>query len=132
MAETATPVDQAVAKANAFATGRLTVIAWPTDRKAEWKISYDRKGGPAEVSVDDVTGTATKPKPPQPETLARAMRRLHDGTGMGSVWRVIIFLGGIIPALLAVTGTIIWWRARTPRQKARDQQRLAQLNGARA
>jgi uncharacterized iron-regulated membrane protein len=132
LAETATPIDRAVAKASAFATGPLTVVAWPTDKKAEWKISYDRKGGPAEVSVDDATGTAKKPKPPQPEALARTMRRLHDGTGMGSVWRTIIFLGGIIPALLAVTGTIIWWRARAPRQQARDQQRLARLNGARA
>ena len=57
------------------------------------------------------------------------MRRWHDGTGMGIAWQVIIFLGGIIPALLSVTGIIIWWRARTPRQKARDYQRLAALEG---
>ena len=33
-------------------------------------------------------------------------------------------LGGIIPALLSITGIIIWWRARKPRQKAKDYQRL--------
>ena len=33
--------------------------------------------------------------------------------------------GLVIPALLSVTGIIIWWRARKPRQKARDYQRLA-------
>ena len=52
------------------------------------------------------------------------MRRWHDGTGMGATWQVLIFLGGIIPALLSITGIIIWWRARKPRQKAKDYQRL--------
>ena len=130
LAETRTGVDAAVASANAFATGALTAIAWPTDQKAEWKISFQREVGLAEVTVADATATAEPPKPPQPETLARLMRRLHDGTGMGPVWQTIIFLGGIIPALLSVTGIIIWLRSRRPKQKARDRQRLARLNGA--
>lgn len=125
-----TALDAAVASANAFSTGPLTTIAWPTDKKAEWKISYERPGGPAEVTVADDSGIAKGPKPPQPETLARTMRRWHDGTDMGPVWQTIIFLGGIIPALLSITGIIIWWRARSPRQRARDQQRLAPINGA--
>ena len=91
---------------------------WPTDQKAEWKIAFDRKGGPAEVVVADAGGKVCRPPPPKPETLARTMRRWHDGTGMGAAWQIIIFLGGIIPALLSVTGIIIWWRARKPRARA--------------
>jgi hypothetical protein len=45
------------------------------------------------------------------------MRRLHDGTGMGPVWQTIIFIGGILPALLAVTGTTMWLRIRRRRNK---------------
>lgn len=116
--------DRAVAAARPHATGEITSIGWPTDQKAEWKVSFKRDGSPAEVVVADATGEAKPPKPPQPETLARTMRRWHDGTGMGPVWQVLIFLGGIIPALLSVTGIIIWWRARKPRQKAKDYQRL--------
>ena len=72
------------------------------------------------------TAIAQGPPPaPKPETLARTMRRWHDGTGMGLGWQIIIFLGGIIPAALSITGIIIWWRSRKPRQKARDYQRLA-------
>ena len=44
--------------------------------------------------------------------LARTMRRWHDGTDMGPVWQTLIFLGGIIPALLAVTGIVMWLRSR--------------------
>ena len=87
-------------------------------------MSFAQKGGTSEVIVSDTTATAKPPSPPQPETLARKMRRWHDGTGMGPVWQIVIFLGGIIPALLSITGLIIWWRSRKPRQRARDYQRL--------
>jgi hypothetical protein len=40
------------------------------------------------------------------------MRRLHDGTGMGLAWQIVIFIGGIIPAILAVTGIVMWLRSR--------------------
>ena len=73
-------------------------------------------GPPAEVKVADADATALPPEPPRPETLARTMRRWHDGTDMGTVWQIVIFLGGIIPALLSVTGIIIWWRARKRRR----------------
>ena len=127
-----TTIDRAIELANAHATGPLASVGWPTDQKPEWKIGYQRQGSPAEVTVADGKESVEPPKPPQPETLARTMRRWHDGTGMGPVWQTIIFLGGIIPALLSITGIIIWWRARSPRQKAKDQKRLARLNGARA
>lgn len=131
LAETETTVDRAVELAKAHATGPLATVSWPTDQKPEWKIAYQRPGGPAEVTVVDGKESVTPPKSPQPETLARTMRRWHDGTGMGPVWQTIIFLGGIVPALLSITGIVIWWRARSPRQRAKDQQRLARLNGAR-
>ena len=120
LAETSTTVDQALQAPAPHATGPVSAIAWPTDRKAEWKISYERPVAPAEVTVDDATRVAEPPRPPQQETLARTMRRWHDGTGMGPVWQTIIFLGGIVPAILSVTGIIIWWRARQPRTRSRD------------
>ena len=104
--------DAALAAAQPHATGALRSIAWPTDQAPEWKVSFAREGGAAEVKVDDASGEVTPAKAPQPETLARTMRRWHDGTGMGAVWQVIIFVGGIIPALLAVTGIIMWLRTR--------------------
>src|SRR3546814_17275893 len=58
----------------------------------------------------------------QGETTARLMRRIHDGTGMGLLWQVIIFLGGILPAILAVTGIIMWWRARQWRSSVQQRQ----------
>ena len=118
--------DAALAAAQPHATGRLVSTTWPTDQAPEWKVSFAREGGPAEVNVADAGGEVTPPKPPQPETLARTMRRWHDGTGMGLVWQVIIFVGGIIPALLAVTGIIMWLRTRGWRGEIAKRKRQRQ------
>ncbi|MDQ3143347.1 MAG: PepSY domain-containing protein [Pseudomonadota bacterium] len=120
---TVTSVDRAAVAAAPHATGPLTAIAWPTDQKPEWKVSFEREGSPAEVAVSDRDGTATPPAPPKPETLARTMRRWHDGTGLGLGWQIVIFFGGIIPAALSVTGVIIWWRSRKPRARAEAYRR---------
>jgi uncharacterized iron-regulated membrane protein len=116
-AQTQLSADAALAAARPLAQGRLVTVTWPTDKEGKWKLAFAREGGNAEVQVDDRSGAATPPKPPQPETTARLMRRIHDGTGMGKVWQAIIFLGGIIPAALAVTGVLMWLTARRRRRE---------------
>ncbi len=111
-----TSSDAALAAARPLASGPLLSIGWPTDRSPQWTVQFETDGPPAEVKVSDADATALPPEPPRPETLARTMRRWHDGTEMGVVWQVVIFLGGIVPALLSVTGIIIWWRARKRRR----------------
>ena len=108
-------VDAVLGSAGRLARGELTAIAWPTAPEARWKVTFAGEGGPREVTVDDRSGQATPPPPPKPETTARLMRRIHDGTGTGTVWQVIIFVGGLVPALLAVTGIIMWVTARRRR-----------------
>lgn len=105
-------VDAALAAARPHSRGPLLSISWPTDKAPQWTVAFAREGGPAEVKVADADRAVTPPTAPKPETIARTMRRLHDGTGMGPVWQTIIFLAGIIPALLAVTGIIMWLRTR--------------------
>jgi uncharacterized iron-regulated membrane protein len=101
--------DAALAAVRASAGGdRLTGITWPTDRAPEWKVAFERSG---EIAVDDATGVATAPRRAGGQQRP-LMRRWHDGTGMGPVWQTIIFLGGIIPAILSITGLVMWWRSR--------------------
>ena len=119
--------DAALAAAGRHATGRLVSLAWPTDQSRTWKVAFARAGGPAEVEVAYLTGDVKPPRPPQSETRARLMRRLHDGTGMGPVWQALIFLGGLIPAGLAVTGIVMWIRSRGWRAKLRRKRRARLL-----
>ena len=125
LVETQSSVDAAVAAATPYAQGKLLSVGWPTEREAEWTIQFETGAAPAEVKVADVGAVASAPEAERPETLARTMRRWHDGTDMGIVWQVLIFLGGIIPALLSVTGLIIWWRARRARRRAQALKPIA-------
>ena len=111
-------VDQAAAAAQALASGRIANIVWPTDKKPEWTVTLKGKGAPAEIKVQDLDASA-KASPAKPEMLARTMRRIHDGTRMPVVWQIIIFVGGILPAVLAVTGILMWLRMRRRRKMHR-------------
>jgi uncharacterized iron-regulated membrane protein len=98
--------------------GQPVAITWPTGKSPAWKVTLEQ----GEAEVADASGAVTT-RAPRPETLARTMRRWHDGTGMGVVWQVAIFLGGMIPAALAVTGVTMWigtrrWRKRPARRLA--------------
>jgi uncharacterized iron-regulated membrane protein len=110
--------DEALASARLLVPGELDSITWPTEKKADWTVAVKGDGKPVGVTVRDSDATASV-KPAEPETLARTMRRIHDGTGMVLVWRIIIFVGGILPAALAVTGILMWLRMRRRREKHR-------------
>jgi uncharacterized iron-regulated membrane protein len=117
--ETRLSADSALAAARAAATGGLVSLTWPGEADPKWKIAFARPGGTAEATLDDRTAALSPPAAPKPETTARLMRRIHDGTGMGALWQTIIFIGGLIPALLAVTGILMWLHLRRGRASAR-------------
>ena len=50
--------------------------------------------------------------------IARTMRKWHDGTDMGIIWQAVIFIGGLIPAILGITGITMWLRSRRWRGRA--------------
>ena len=116
----ATPVqeiDAVVERVVAQIDGRPYVITWPTDQRSEWTVSLQQDAGAVvDVSVNDATGHVRR-QTPGGGGLARTMRELHDGSGYGVVWQTIIFAAGLLPAALAVTGFIMWWRMRCLRQR---------------
>lgn len=96
----------------------LSQITWPTVKKAEWTVVWRQGDRTVEAVVDDATGEArVKPREVDPATgVARLMRRIHDGVGLGIVWQTIIFLGGMAPVVLGITGVIMWLRLRGGRK----------------
>ncbi len=120
-----TGLDAVIAGAKAALPGEVASVAWPTDLKPEWTVTIGSAAG-RQVKVDDATGAA-KAGPPPKEDTARLMRRIHDGTRMGFIWQLIIFFGGLLPTILAITGVIMWWRARgwKAQLKAKQQARSA-------
>lgn len=39
-------------------------------------------------------------------------RPLHQGSGLGAIWKALVFLSGLVPALFVVTGVIMWVKKR--------------------
>ena len=124
LAAPAQPIETVIARATALNRGEVRSIAWPTSLSPDWTVTF---AGPARatVKVADDTGAAIAAPGRERGGVARLMRRIHDGTGMGIVWQTIIFLGGILPAVLAVTGVIMWWRNRGWRAAVTARQRRA-------
>jgi uncharacterized iron-regulated membrane protein len=121
LAETRLTPDQAVAAALPLAKGAPAMITWPTGRQPAWRIAFGggTGGKRTTVAVDDRTGAAEKARPEERRPGANGLaRRIHDGDGMAFIWQLIIFLGGIAPAILGVTGIIMWLRMRRIRARA--------------
>jgi uncharacterized iron-regulated membrane protein len=119
---TATTFAQAVAAAQAAHPGaRVASVAIPTvGDEPTWRVQLNAPGRkePVTVQVVDSTGQVKAggrrqgAGPGGPDPLSRWMRRVHDGADMGIIWQVIIFVGGIAPAVLGITGVIMWLRRR--------------------
>ncbi len=133
IANPAVPLDRALALTGAAAPGRVARISWPTDVAPQWIVAIgpDARDRQTEVKVDAATGATTaKPPSTDPETLARLMRRIHDGSDMGLMWQTIVFLGGLLPAILGITGIIMWWRARGWRDERDRRQQTGKARPA--
>lgn len=119
--QTQTSLEQAVASAQASKPGAQVVsVSVPTrGREPVWRVQLKTPGAkqPATVQVVDATGQVKTARGPGggeggPDPLSRWMRKIHDGADTGIVWQTIIFLGGVAPAVLGITGVIMWLRRR--------------------
>ncbi len=125
--------DAALAAATAEADGAPVSIGWPTDAMPTWRIGFAREGArPAEVTVDDETGEVDRARNRRGANAgtARLMRQLHDGSNMGLAWQIVIFLGGVAPAVLGITGIIMWLRTRAWRGEVARRQKAQRARSA--
>ncbi|MDB5688548.1 MAG: PepSY protein [Sphingomonas bacterium] len=106
------------------ARGKVTEIGMPSAEPAKWSGTVaDESGRALRLQIDDATAeVSTAVQPPRGPVMG-LMRKLHDGVGTGIVWQTIIFLGGIAPAALGITGVTMWLRSRRWRGQAEARAR---------
>ena len=75
-------------------------------------LAHDAVG--AQVYVDPWRGEVVGQRDPSASVLAW-QRPVHQGVGLGPVWRVLVFLSGFVPSLFIVTGVIMWAKKRKRR-----------------
>lgn len=120
--------DAVLAAARQASDGAVESLAWPTAGKApKWTIATQTRN----LTLNDKSGEiATAPQRQHGGPgLSGVMRRVHDGEGLGIIWQTIIVIGGILPAILALTGVIMWWRARSWRKAQADRMKTVRATG---
>jgi uncharacterized iron-regulated membrane protein len=70
---------------------------------------------PVTMMVDDRSGIANVVQPLPGDRIAQWIRWIHEGSHSGLLWQFIVFLCGIFPAVLGVTGVVVWLRRRASR-----------------
>ena len=116
------PIDMAVAAAMARQPGAtLASITLPTEsRRPAWRIQFAGEGrvSPTTVQVADADGSIRKGRgggQAAPDPLSQRMRRIHDAQETPFIWQLLVFLTGVAPLLLGVSGTVMWLRRRSRR-----------------
>jgi len=118
------PVDDAVKIAQMlYPEARLLGIGLPSGPRGVYRIGFNlpgsalnSPGGSMVAFLDPANGNLIRRIDPAGSTAGdkyvAMMRPLHSAEGLGGFWKVLYFLGGLLPAFLAVTGTMMWLRGR--------------------
>src|SRR5262249_34016560 len=79
----------------------------------QWRIQLRRAGGGVTVLVDDRSRAVSRaPEPLAGDRAAQMIRWIHEGEAGGLLWRLAVFLCGLMPTVLGVTGIVVWLRGR--------------------
>jgi uncharacterized iron-regulated membrane protein len=89
----------------------LRSVTIPARRDQPISVNYLANGAVnATVYVDPYRGTVLGKRDPSSSFMAW-MRPVHQGS-LGVVWKFLVFLSGLVPALFVVTGVVMWWKKR--------------------
>jgi uncharacterized iron-regulated membrane protein len=120
-------LDRALALAQQAAPGtRLRMMAVPAAANEPVRLMLLRPGaegaaGTVTVVADPATGRVLSVQDPATGSAAdrawRWMHDLHEGAGLGPVWRILTVGGGLGLAILTVTGPFMWWLKRRQRKR---------------
>lgn len=113
-------IDQVLSSALALVPGgKPLTLFLPTEISGRWIVNLTTSDGERTVTVADASGeTRVAPvhEPGPAERVEHVMQDLHFGN-YGPVWQIVVFLSGILLAMLAITGPLLWLQGRARRVK---------------
>ncbi len=115
-------VDAAIALASADLPGaRASFVFLPARpdrpfRVAVLRSDQDRRAPAITVIVDQWSRRVIETFDPRQFTIGERVlawqHAVHAGQALGWVWKILVFLSGLLPLLFALTGTTMWWLKR--------------------
>ena len=120
-------IDRAVAIARELYPHAAVVgIGLPAGPRGAYRVALreagDDSAGPVtQVFIDPLSEAILRKIDRSTQTRGDAFlalqRPLHEGTPLGALGRALFFVVGLLPALLVVTGTMMWLRKRKTRRR---------------
>jgi len=113
--------DEAIAYAQEAVPGTLArSVMIPMRETQAISVALARKGSDPTiltlVYVNPYSGHVAAVRDPVtlsgPDTFMAWQRPLHDGEGLGPIWRFLVFLSGFLPLLFVITGAAMWIKKR--------------------
>jgi uncharacterized iron-regulated membrane protein len=103
--------------ATARPNSAVTAIFFPSPQAGAWRVQLREEGKsePTTILINDRSGTVSTVEPLAGDRIAFWIRWLHEGSHAGAIWRLIVFVTGLMPAVLGVTGILVWLRQRRQR-----------------
>ncbi len=91
----------------------LRGISIPARADQPYRVTLGEPHSLATVAVvDPYAQRVTELRDPATYSLAErivaSMHAIHDGSGLGVWWRALVFFSGLLPALFAVSGILMW------------------------
>jgi uncharacterized iron-regulated membrane protein len=116
-ARPATVSDAEQAAQALYPDAKISGIFLPQRKSGIYRVFLnDSAGSPITVFVDANSGAVMQRADPVAQTAGdkflAMQRKLHSGSNLGIVGRIAICVTGLLPLLLAVTGTMMWLRGR--------------------
>ena len=126
------PLDELVAAARReFPGSRLAWVETPGSRSGVFRINFHQQGEPGRrfprtnVWVDPYSGAVLATRDGLQESRGDSflnwMHPLHNGEALGLAGRVLVFLVGLLPALLLATGLTRWRQKAAARSQVRQR-----------
>jgi len=95
-------------------------ISIPSKRNAAWRVMIgSADDGPVSTAYVDpwnakivaMRNASTNGA----DSFMAWQRPLHQGSGWGALWRILVFLSGLLPSLFVTTGIVMWVKKRRAR-----------------
>lgn len=100
----------------------------PQEADGSYEIGLRQPGevqktfGRTQVWIDQYTGQVLAVRNPNDATFADSFVAwqfpLHSGEAFGLPGRLMVFVSGLVPAILYATGLVLWWRRKSPRRSS--------------
>jgi uncharacterized iron-regulated membrane protein len=107
---------------------RISAITLPTEgERPSWRVQFAPAAEGAPAAAIEVADGSLKAKMDRggaggrgaQDSLSRLMRTIHDGQQTPFIWQLIVFLGGVAPVVLAITGLVMWVRKQFRKARLR-------------